>query len=148
MPEPAQQAGATGSVTALGFDFGTKRIGVAVGQKLTGTARPLQTIRLASHGEPWRSIGSLIDTWRPDALVVGFAYPFDGGENPIASAMDQFCKILERRFGIPVHRVDETLSTAEARSAFHAGPRRRERFLDVKDELAAAVILQTWLCDY
>lgn len=137
----------TGAISGItiGFDFGTKRIGVSIGQRITATAAPLRTIRLASHGEPWKSIGELVGSWNPEAFVVGFAYPFDGAENPIAPAMDQFCKTLERRYRVPVHRVDETLSTAESRRIFFAGDRRRSPFRDVKDELAAQVILQTWL---
>jgi putative holliday junction resolvase len=138
---------ASGAISGImiGFDFGTKRIGVSIGQRITGTAAPLRTIRLASHGEPWKSIAELVASWRPEAFIVGFAYPFNGSENPIAPAMDQFCKTLARRYRVPVHRVDETLSTAESRRTFFAGERRRSAFRDVKDELAAQVILQTWL---
>jgi putative Holliday junction resolvase len=109
-------------------------------------AAPLRTIRLGVSHEPWRTISEVVAAWSPTAFVVGLAYHPDGSENPITPATERFCKELERRYRIPVHRVDETLSTAESRRRFFADNRSgRTRFRDRKDELAAQVILQTWL---
>lgn len=129
----------------IGFDFGTKYIGVAVGQGVTGTSAPLCTIRLGAAGEPWKTISEVVATWRPARFVVGMPYRGDGSENPIVEDTRRFCRHLQKRFGLPAHTIDETLSTAESRARFFAERRhRRTLFEQVKDEMAAQVILETW----
>ena len=145
-PEVPNVDPSSSRAVVIGFDFGSKNIGVAIGQRITGMAAPLRTIRLGQSQEPWRTISEVVAAWRPAAFVVGLAYQFDGTENPITPATERFCQELERRYRIPVHRVDETLSTAESRQRFYADNRScRALFRDLKDELAAQVILQTWL---
>ncbi len=130
----------------LGIDFGTKRIGMAVGQRVTGTAVPLGTIQLSHSGEPWKTITEMVASWQPYLLVVGIAYRPDGGENPINVETLRFCRQLQKRYRLPVDMVDETLSTAESRQRYFAGNRiNRTSFRELKDEWAAQVILQTWL---
>lgn len=129
-----------GSRTVLGFDYGLRRIGVAVGQTLTGSATPLSTIR-ARDGKPdWPAIGRLIADWNPDALVVGIPYHMDGGEQDMTRAAQRFCRQLEGRYGLPVHHAEERLSSYTVESDSSRGARGR-----AIDPMAAQVILQDWL---
>ncbi|BBA35607.1 putative holliday junction resolvase [Methylocaldum marinum] len=136
----------TNEPTYLGFDFGERNIGVAVGQRVTGTATALETIRVTSRKALWDAISRLVKTWRPSAFVVGFPYNPEGEENPIIEPILRFCRQLESRYHLPVHTMDETLSTRESREIFYRRRSKRSTdFADVKDELAAQLILQTWL---
>lgn len=127
----------------LGFDYGTRRIGVAVGQQLTRSATPLVTLT-ARDGKPdWETITRLVQEWRPDALVVG-APLTDDEEHPVARAARRFSVQLKRRYGLPVHTVDERLSSHAAQRAAQKRGRRAGRQSAI-DHLAAQVILQTWL---
>lgn len=135
-----------GSDTYLGFDFGTKKIGVAVGQTTTGTASPLQTIPSANQTPDWRIIGKLIAEWRPAGLVVGISRQADGSDNPVTPRMLKFCRQLEGRYQLPVYQQDETLSTFEAKQMlFDEVNVSAARLWQVQDQLAAQLILQTWL---
>jgi len=129
----------------LGFDFGTKRIGVAVGQIITQTARPLDTIK-ANNGEPqWDSLNKLIKTWQPDALIVGIPLNMDGTEQFITQKARQFADQLAEHYQLPVHGVDERLTTKAAREyLFNEGGYKALQQGQV-DSVAAQLILQTWL---
>ena len=132
----------------LGFDFGLKRIGVAVGQTLTNEARPLLTLA-AKDGEPdWREIKTLLEDWNPTALVVGLPYNIDGSNQPLTESADRFAKQLIEHFDLPVHYVDERLSSREAqdrlRNARQSGQARRKAAHKL-DAIAASVILESWL---
>lgn len=141
MPELAPPGG-----TFLGFDYGSKHIGVAVGQRVTGTASPLETVRVTGNRPDWEAISRLIATWRPQGLVVGVAYQQDGSANAVTPAMLRFSRQLHGRYGLPVHTVDETLTTFESRQMLYNDLKvRRKTYLQAKDELAAQLILQTWL---
>lgn len=121
----------------LCFDYGDKRIGVAVGQNLTATATALETI-VSRRGRPdWRRIAILIRDWEPHALIVGNPLNMDGSRQPVTDAADRFARQLAGRFGLPVYRADERLSTFEAtqRTGMDSGV----------DAVAAQVILETWL---
>lgn len=136
--------------TLLGFDFGTRRIGVAIGQVLTRTARPLAVLHSRDGGPDWNAIGALIGQWRPDALVVGMPLHMDGTEHELTAAARRFGNRLAGRYNLPVHRVDERLTSVEAErllaeSATDTGRRRRPGNADAIDSLAAAIILQAWL---
>ncbi|CAI8882104.1 Holliday junction resolvase RuvX [Methylocaldum szegediense] len=136
----------TNESTYLGFDFGEKNIGVAVGQRVTGTATALETIRVTSKKALWDAVSRLVQTWRPSAFVVGLPYNPEGEENPIVEPIRRFCRQLESRYHLPVHTMDETLSTRESREIFYRRRSKRStHFADVKDEIAAQLILQTWL---
>jgi putative Holliday junction resolvase len=124
----------------LGFDYGRRRIGVAAGQTVTGSATPLSTVR-ARDGKPdWPAIGRLIADWKPDALVVGIPYHMDGGEQDMTRAAERFCRQLEGRYGLPVHRAEERLSSYVVESDRSQGAGNQ-----AIDPLAAQVILQDWL---
>jgi putative Holliday junction resolvase len=134
--------------TLLGFDYGTKHIGVAVGQELTGTSAPLATLPSRNADPDWEAITRLILEWRPAALVVGIPLNLDGTEQPMTEAARRFARRLEGRYGLPVHLADERLSSVEASRLLHergtdAGTRRSRRRREL-DEVAAHLILQTY----
>jgi putative Holliday junction resolvase len=132
--------------TFLGFDFGIRKIGVAVGQTATLTASPLRTLRAVSQQPNWQGIAELIKEWRPQGLVVGISRQADGSDNPVTPRMLKFCRQLEGRFGLPVYRQDETLSTFEAKQLLFDEVRvNATKLWEVQDQLAAQLILQTWL---
>jgi len=128
--------------TLLAFDFGTYRIGVAVGQTVTGTATPLATVRVRNATPDWQAITRMIEEWRPDALVVGLPLRMDGDEQPMSRVARRFGRQLEGRYRLPVHMADERLSTKEARSRMVAARQKLER---ADDPMAARVILEGWL---
>lgn len=125
--------------TLLAFDYGEKRIGVAVGQTLTATATPLAIIPCRRRRPDWQEIARLIARWQPAALIVGIPLNMDGTEQPMTRAAQHFARQLEQRYGLPVHGVDERLSSVEARA--------RRRAPDNLDAIAAQVILETWLAE-
>ncbi len=134
--------------TYLGFDYGQKKTGVAVGQRITGTARGLQTLRSHSPEALWPGIQQLVRTWQPTAFVVGVPIPIveTPDKNPFISLIMRFCRDLQSRFERPVYVMDEALSTRESQSLFYSQRTRKSvAFTDIKDELAAQLILQTWL---
>lgn len=129
----------------LGFDFGYKRIGVAVGQAITSSARPLTTLP-ATQGVPeWAMIQKLINEWWPEAFVVGLPTSIDDTEQYTTVAARNFAYQLKKRFSLPVHLEDERLSTVEARAQLFAeGGYRKIKNTQV-DSVAACVILDQWL---
>lgn len=129
----------------IGFDFGYRRIGVAVGQTLTGSASPLSTLD-AKLGVPnWDTIQKLLLEWKPLALVVGLPTCIDDSEQYTTAASRGFARQLRKRFSLPVHLVDERLSTVEARAhLFESGGYRKIKKAEV-DSIAACVILEQWL---
>ena len=126
----------------LGFDFGTKRIGVAVGQELTRSARALITLNNRNGAPDWEAISRLIDEWKPAALVVGMPLNLDGSDHEITRLARRFGNRLRGRYNLPVYTMDERLSSAEAESQL-AEQGRYEK-ADV-DKMAAQLILQGWL---
>ena len=136
------------SDTFLGFDFGMKRMGVAVGQAITRSASPLTTVA-ASGGKPdWQVITRLIDTWRPDALVVGAPLNMDGSQQFISRAAHDFAEQLMERYQLPVYRMDERLTTKAARAeVFNAGGYKALQTAQI-DSVAAKLILEAWLLEH
>lgn len=126
----------------LGFDFGTRRIGVAVGQELTGSARALVTLNNRDGGPDWDAISRLIEEWRPHALVLGLPLNLDGSDHEITRLARRFGNRLRGRYNLPVYTMDERLSSAEAESQLAAQGRYDKA--DV-DKMAAQLILQGWL---
>lgn len=133
MPEPAPQ-------TLLGFDYGEKRTGVAVGQSLTRTATGLTTLHSQRNKANWPAIEALIKEWQPDALVVGIPVHMDGTEQAMTLAARKFSRQLHGRFHLPVFEAEERLSSIEAeQSLAYKGDKA-----DI-DKEAARIILQSWL---
>jgi putative holliday junction resolvase len=133
MPEQAAPVAAAVQ-TFLAFDYGLRRVGVAVGNTLLGQARPLKTV--AEEGDArFAAVGALIAEWQPQALVVGVPFHPDGAEHDNTLKARRFARQLHGRFKLPVHEVDERYSTTEALSAGAADA----------DAAAAAVILDQFL---
>jgi putative Holliday junction resolvase len=129
----------------LGFDFGLKRIGLATGQVITGTASPLTTLQAVNQSPDWSGIEKHIRQWNPDALVVGIPYLLDGGETDITRAARNFSRELERRFKLPVYTVDESLSSFEAEQQLRQDKKIDKHNKHEIDKMAAAIIVQSWL---
>jgi putative pre-16S rRNA nuclease len=132
----------------LGFDYGARCIGVASGNRISHSARPLPA--LAAHaGQPdWARVDALLAEWRPEALVVGLPLTLDGGEQAVTRGARAFATTLEKRSSLPVHMIDERHTSQEAARRFAAqraaGAARRRDAANI-DSLAAAVILENWL---
>ena len=130
--------------TLLGFDYGTRKIGVAVGQTLTGTANPLETLLLVSNKPDWERIGKLIEQWQPEALVVGLPLDVDDTETDATAPARRFSRQLEGRFRLKVHLADERFTSFEARDRLGHKAKRWEDY----DAMAAKLILETWLDEH
>jgi putative holliday junction resolvase len=129
----------------LGFDFGTKRIGVAIGQMVTKTARPLAMIPAVSGIPQWEKIAKLIKEWQPDALVVGVPLNMDGTEQPLTALAKTFAESLQQQFNLPVYGIDERLSSVEAKARlFEEGGYKALKNTQI-DSVAAQLILQNWI---
>lgn len=129
--------------TVLAFDFGTRRIGVAVGEMMLGTARPLTTISAEANEARFTAIGKLIDEWRPTTLVVGLPLSLDGEAHEMTNRCHRFARQLEGRYRIPVVLVDERLtSTAADEHLRKQGRDWRSRKAAIDAE-AAAILLQS-----
>lgn len=144
----------------LGFDFGMKHIGIAVGQSLTGTATPLGTI-FAQDGIPnWEQIQHYIIEWRPKQLIVGIPLRMDGSEQPVTYAARGFVERLEAHFKLPVVQVDERLSSWEAKQQLRARgllaknkdrgkvkiKSHKKQIADL-NAMAAAILIEQWFND-
>lgn len=130
--------------TLLGFDYGSRKIGVAVGQTVTGTATALETLHLVNHKPDWQRIASLIEEWRPQALVVGLPLDVDDSETDATQPALRFSRQLEGRFHIKVYLADERYSSFEARDRLGHKAKRLEDY----DAVAAKLILETWLNEH
>jgi len=131
----------------IAFDFGMKRIGVAIGQTVTQTARPLDTIQ-AKEGLPnWNALAKLMKKWVPDALVVGIPLNMDGTDQTITLSARQFAQNLRDHFHLPVYEMDERLTTKEAKERlFQQGGYKALQDGQV-DRVAAQLILQNWFAE-
>lgn len=134
--------------TVLGFDYGSRKIGVAVGQTLTATASPITVVANTKDGPDWQVFEQLVNEWRPARLIVGLPLSLDGGEQPMSRAARRFAEELSARFRLPVDFSDERGTTKAARSDFAerraAGLARRSAGRQV-DALAAQLIVEQWL---
>lgn len=129
----------------LSFDYGTKQIGVAVGQMITGQARELCVLKARDGVPDWNQIEALLREWQPDALVVGLPLNMDGSPSEMSARAEKFARRLNGRFNLPVHTHDERLTTYEAKGErLRAGQTDGFRARPV-DALAAALLLEGWL---
>ena len=133
MPERAAGTAKRSARTVLAFDFGLKRIGVAVGEPELGTAHPLPAI--AAPG--FDSIGKLVNEWRPATLVVGLPVA-EQGEHPLARRVERFARQLHGRFRLPVEKVDERFTSVEAESRLRGIKNK------AVDSVAAQLILEQY----
>ena len=145
----AGAAHAPGGRTLLAFDYGRSKIGVAVGQELTGRAAALKTLMNARGRPDWNAIGALISEYRPDALLVGVPRHLDGSEHELSHTTRHFARQLHQRFSLPVYEIDERLTSEEARRLVAeqraSGLRRRPGRRGTLDMVAAQIMLQDWL---
>ncbi|MDQ2972583.1 MAG: Holliday junction resolvase RuvX [Pseudomonadota bacterium] len=136
------------STCALGFDYGTRRIGIASGNRVTASAQPLQPL-FAQGGEPdWRIVDALLAEWKPEALIVGLPLMLDGSDQTITRRARAFADALHERYQLPVHLIDERHTSQEAAHRFaglRAAGLQRRRGVANLDSVAAAIILESWL---
>ena len=133
-----------GQRTIIGFDFGKKYIGVAVGQELTGTASPLGSIK-ATDGIPnWDNVKKILDEWQPDLLIVGLPLNMDGTNQEVTFKAKKFAKRLHGMFGYQVEVQDERLTTTDAKARLfdHGGYRNLAK--DKVDSMSAQIILESY----
>lgn len=136
------------SGTLLSFDFGTKSIGVAIGQRITGTARPLTALK-ANNGNPdWTQIERLIKEWQPDEVIVGLPLNMDGTEQPLTARARTFANRVHGRFGVAVTLHDERLSTVEARAGLFENGGFRALNKGSVDSASAVVILESYFAQH
>lgn len=140
---------ATGQRTLLAFDFGLKRIGVAVGQELAGTTRPLTTVNVNNQQIDWPHIERLINEWQPDLIIVGLPLNMDDTEHEMSQRARRFSNQLHGRFNRPVELVDERLTSIEAEEivteARRHGHMKKHKAKESVDQIAAELILKSWL---
>jgi putative Holliday junction resolvase len=121
---------------ALGFDFGSNKIGVASGQSLTGTASPIGIIK-ANNGIPnWDDIGKLVQQWQPQLIIVGLPLNMDGSESDLSLRAKKFARRLAANYTCAVGLMDERLTSREARELSNHGGQI--------DHIAAVLILESW----
>lgn len=131
--------------TFLAFDYGSRNTGVAVGSRASQQARPLAVLE-ARAGEPdWTAIARLIEEWRPIALIVGLPLNMDGSANRVTGAARAFGERLAARYNLPVHMVDERLSSRAATDALIEAGVPFKRHKHHIDKYAAQTILQAFL---
>lgn len=126
--------------TLLAFDYGTQFIGVALGNTLSGQARPLEVFANTSRQDRFARVAALIHDWEPNKLVVGLSLDAEGGEQPMSVATRKFANQLSGRFGLPVALVDERGTSLAAQAVMGKAAQR-----DRVDAVAAAIILQNYL---
>ena len=136
--------------TLLAFDVGARRIGVAVGNTVSSSARELGVLDVHAAGPDWPALDRWMREWKPDALVVGDPATLDGGDQPIRKLARGFALELRKRYALPVGQVDERTSSIEAAQRFAAGRAsgtRKRHQAAALDALAAVVILERWLTE-
>ncbi len=134
--------------TCVAFDFGTRRIGLAVGEFSLQTASPIGVVKNTNGTPDWPSIDDYIEQWKPSDLVVGWPLTEDLQEQTITHHVKGFIKRLTKRYGLPVHKADERFSSmaaqAEIKNMRSTGQRKRKTTHADVDTLAAALILESW----
>ena len=133
-----------GSRTVLTFDFGTKSIGVAVGQEITGTASPLAALKAQDGVPDWNKVQQLYDEWLPNVVVVGLPLNMDGTEQYVTQLAKRFANRLLGRFKVSVETWDERLSTADAKAMLFELGGYKKLTKDKVDSVSACVIFTSW----
>lgn len=135
------------SGTLLAFDYGKRRIGVAVGQTLTGTANALAVVKVTDHPD-WQAIAGLIRHWKPAALIVGLPLADDGSDTPMSQEAREFGRYLQQTYNTEVLYEDERLTSLVADERFASARSKgsmRRKDAALKDAMAAQIILENWL---
>lgn len=130
--------------SALAFDFGTQRIGVAFGQSVTGTASAV-TVLKAQDGQPrWNEMAQLVEQWKPDVFLVGLPYNIDGTVSELLGRAEKFARRLQERFDKPCYGMDERLSSREAIERLVEANTAKTVKKTAIDHIAAQIILENW----
>ncbi|GAA0855753.1 Holliday junction resolvase RuvX [Aliiglaciecola litoralis] len=135
----------TSSHTLLGFDFGTKSIGVAIGQQITGTASPLDALPAKDGIPDWDKIATIYDQWRPQIVVVGLPLNMDGTKQQVTFAAQKFANRLHAKFKIPVHTFDERLTTVDAKATLFEMGGYKKLSKGKIDSASACLILESYM---
>jgi putative Holliday junction resolvase len=133
-------------ISALGFDYGTQRIGVAYGQSLTGTAQRVCVLKAKDGIPDWGQIEALISEWKPNLFVVGIPYNLDGSESELMVRSIKFANRLNGRFHKPSYGMDERLSSVEAAEQVFEKNRGAKKRASI-DDIAARIILENWFSE-
>jgi len=131
----------------MALDFGLRQIGVAVGNLLLRTTRPLPVIRAKDGLPEWRALEAVAKEWQPDLVVIGNPLNMDGSDSAMGARAVQFARQLEGRLGLDVVMIDERLSSFEAKSISREQGHRGDYKQQPVDSLAAELILQSWLAE-
>ena len=131
--------------TTLAFDYGTKSIGVAIGQSVTGTAAPLSALKARDGIPNWDNIATLIEQWQPNKMLVGLPLNMDGTEQEITQRAKKFANRLHGRFGLNVVTHDERLSTVDAKARLFELGGFKKLSKDKVDSVSACLIYESWL---
>ena len=131
----------------MGFDYGLRQIGVAVGNAMLGTTRPLPVLPARDGIPDWDAVEALLREWQPDLLVVGNPLNMDGSASELSRRAEKFARRLQGRFALPVELVDERLSSFEAKQISRSQGHRGDYHREPVDSLAAELILRTWLAE-
>lgn len=131
----------------LGFDYGTKRIGVATAQAVTGTAAPLAPVPARDGIPVWDKLDALLAEWQPEALIVGLPLNMDDSESELSRLARKFGRRMAARYRLPVFMCDERLSSHAARGLLMDLQDRRRGKLPALDSTAAVLIAEAWLAD-
>lgn len=135
--------------TALAFDYGEQRIGVAVANRTAGSARALKTLLNRDPAALDRNLLKLIEEWEPDTIVIGIPYNMDGSHSGMTARAIEFAARLGKIHGLPIDQVDERLTSSEARMMLgeqrRSGQRRKRVRREDIDSLAAQLIAESWL---
>jgi len=129
----------------IGFDFGQRRIGVAIGNNISKTAQALITIESSTNNQTFEAIQKIMDEWRPVSIVVGVPFNVDGSEHKVTNLSKKFAKQLEQKYSLPTHLIDERYTSIEANHEL------KDKKIDLKkkklliDQIAAKIILQSYL---
>lgn len=132
-------------LTFLGFDFGKKNIGVAIGQSITKTATPLAIIHVTKNNSWQNEIAKLIKTWKPDALIVGIPMNTDGTEQQMTKTVRNFAQQLRIFSNLPVYEANECLTTKSAREEIYLKGGYKALQKEDIDSFAAKLILEAWM---
>ena len=129
----------------LGFDFGMRHIGMAVGQLITKSATSLNPIQARDGIPDWAELDAIIKQWPVDSIVIGVPFNMDETEQTITFAARKFARRLHERYQLPVYEVDERLTTVEAKQQLYDSGKCRGKSLNHVDSMAAKLIVEDWL---
>jgi len=133
--------------TFLGFDYGRRFLGVAVGQTVTRTAKPLMTLKAEKGVPQWSQVQELVHTWKPAALIVGWPLNMDGTAQFTTEEAEQFVAELSKRFQLQVYTVDERLTTVEAKARLFEQGGYKALDKSKIDAVSAQIILEAWMSE-